>query len=352
MQISRAFDEMFMQYALNLATQGWGRTGVNPLVGAVVVKNGRIIGEGFHRRIGEAHAEVVALAQAGSRAQNADLYVNLEPCCVHGYTPPCVNAIIASKIKRVVVSALDPNPAVNGKGIEALRNHGIAVDTGILNVRALALNRWYRKYIMEKIPYVILKIAISENMKVSGFDTKYITSDDSLRYVHAIRGQVGAILVGINTILEDNPFLTDRLVGRHDPIRIVIDPQLEIPVAANFLEPNARRIIITKRDSTPAKADDLKKKGTEFVYLTGEHFTTRELISSISTLKISSILVEGGAQTISCFLKENCYDELYVFVAPTTVKQGIKIELDQSIFTGESPERIGKDLLYHVYRNN
>jgi diaminohydroxyphosphoribosylaminopyrimidine deaminase/5-amino-6-(5-phosphoribosylamino)uracil reductase len=352
MQISRAFDEMFMQHALNLATQGWGRTGVNPLVGAVVVKNGRITGEGFHRKIGEAHAEVVALAQAGARAQNADLYVNLEPCCVHGYTPPCVNAIIASGIKRVVVGALDPNPAVNGKGIESLRNHGIAVDTGILNVRSLTLNRWYRKYMMEKIPYIILKIATSENMKVSGFGTKYITSEDSLRYVHSIRSQVGAILVGINTVLEDNPFLTDRLVGRHDPIRIVIDPQLEIPVDAHFLVPNARRIIITKRDSTPAKADDLKKKGIEFIYLAGDRFTTRELLSSIGTLKISSILVEGGAQTFTYFLRENCYDELYVFMAPITVQQGVKIELDQSIFTGDSPERIGKDLLYHVYRNN
>ena len=352
MQISRAYDEMFMQHALNLATQGWGRTGVNPLVGAVVVKQGRIIGEGFHRKIGEAHAEIIALAQAGSRAHDADLYVNLEPCCVHGYTPPCTNAIIASKIKRVIVGALDPNPAVNGKGIEALRNHGMTVDTGVLNARSLALNRWYRKYITEKIPYVILKIAVSENMKVSGFGTKYITSEDSLRYVHAIRSRVGAILIGINTVLQDNPFLTDRLVGRHDPIRIVIDPQLEIPIDANFLLPNARRIIVTQRSIEPAKANDLKEMGVEFIYLAGNHYTTKELLSNIAMLKIGSVLVEGGAQTFTCFLKENSYDELFVFVAPLTVQQGIKVELDKSIFAGKSPERIGKDQLYHVYRNN
>lgn len=352
MQISHAYDEMYMQHALNLATQGWGRTGTNPLVGAVVVKNGRILGKGFHRKIGEAHAEVVALVEAGSQAQDADLYVNLEPCCVHGYTPPCVNAIIASKIKRVIVGAIDPNPAVNGKGIEVLRNHGITVEVDVLEEQSNALNRWYRKYITKKLPYVILKIATSKNMKISGFGTKYITSEDSLRYVHAMRSQVGAILVGITTVIEDNPFLTDRLVGRHDPIRIVIDPQLEIPTDANFLKPNARRIIVTKRDSTPAKASDLMKKGVEFVYLHGERYTTRELLSSIGTLKIGSLLVEGGAATMECFLREGNYDELYVFVAPTTVHQGIKIELDQSIFTGKSPERIGKDQLYHVYRNN
>jgi diaminohydroxyphosphoribosylaminopyrimidine deaminase/5-amino-6-(5-phosphoribosylamino)uracil reductase len=352
MHTARAYDEMFMQYALNLATQGWGRTGINPLVGAVVVKNGRIIGKGFHRKIGEAHAEVVALVEAGVQAHNADLYVNLEPCCVHGYTPPCVNAIIASRIKRVIIGAIDPNPAVNGKGIEVLRKHGIEVDIEVLKAQSNALNRWYRKYITEKIPYVILKIATSENMMVSGFDTKYVTSEDSLRFVHAMRSQVGAILVGINTVHEDNPFLTDRLVGRHDPIRIVIDPQLEIHTDANFLLPNARRIIVTKRDSTPAKADELKEKGVEFVYLAGDRYKTRELLSSIGMLKIGSILVEGGAETMACFLNEKSYDELYVFVAPTKVQQGIKIELDQSIFTGKSPVRVGKDQLYHVYRNN
>lgn len=352
MQISRAFDEMFMQHALNLATEGWGRTGINPLVGAVIVKNGRIVGQGFHRKIGEAHAEVIALTEAGIQARNADLYVNLEPCCVHGYTPPCVDAIIASKIKRVIVGAIDPNPAVNRKGIKKLRDHGITVDIDVLHEQSNELNRWYRKYIMKRIPYVILKIATSENMKISGFSTRYITSEDSLRYVHAIRSRVGAIMVGINTVLADNPFLTDRLVGRHDPIRIVIDPHLEIPLDANFLTPTARRIIITKPNNTSTKISALKELGVELVYLDADHYTTRELLVNIGMLKIGSVLVEGGAETLTCFLKESNYDELYLFVAPTTVSEGIKIEIDQAILTGYSPERIGKDLLYHVYRNN
>lgn len=343
---------MFMQYTLTLATKGWGRTGINPLVGAVAVANGRIIGQGYHRKIGEAHAEVIALTEAGIRSRNADLYVNLEPCCVHGYTPPCVNAIIASKIRRVIVGAIDPNPEVNGKGIEALRNHDITVDVDVLNKQSSELNRWYRKYIVERIPYVILKVAASKDMKISGFTTKYITSEHSLRYVHAIRSQVGAILVGINTVLKDNPFLTDRMVRRHDPARIVIDPHLEIPLDANFLTPTARRIIITKPNNKSTKISALKELGVELIYLNADHYTTRELLVNIGMLKIGSLLVEGGGETFTYFLKEKNYDELYLFVAPTTVNKGIDINLDQTIFAGEIPERIGEDSLYHVYRNN
>jgi diaminohydroxyphosphoribosylaminopyrimidine deaminase/5-amino-6-(5-phosphoribosylamino)uracil reductase len=352
MQISRAYDEMFMQYALTLATEGWGRTGINPLVGAVIVQNGRIIGRGYHRKIGESHAEVVALTEAGQRAHNADLYVSLEPCCIQGYTPPCVNAIIANKIRRVVVATRDPNPAVNGKGIAILRQHGIEVVENVLAAPASELNRWYSKFIVLKIPYVILKVATSKDMKISGFSTKYITSEDSLRYVHALRSKVGAILVGINTVLKDNPFLTDRLVGRHSPIRIVIDPHLKIPHDANFLSPDARRIVITSAENTPAKIAALKELGVEFIHLDADHYTTKDLLQNIGALKIGSILVEGGSETWNNFIKENNYDELYFFVAPTTVQEGTEIEIDQSILTGNSPERIGKDQLYHVYRNN
>ncbi|KPK73927.1 hypothetical protein AMJ87_00110 [candidate division WOR_3 bacterium SM23_60] len=350
--MSRAYNEMFMQYALNLATKGWGRTGINPLVGAVIVKNGKIVGQGFHRKIGEAHAEIVALTEAGIRADMADLYVNLEPCCIHGYTPPCVNAIIASNIRRVVIGALDPNPAVNGKGIETLRKHGIEVVENILNAEACELNRWYQKYITSKVPYVILKVAATEDMKISGFSTKYITSENSLRYVHALRSKVGAVLVGINTLLTDNPFLTDRLVHRHNPARIVIDPDLEIPMDANFLAPTARRIIFTKPNNVRVKTDVLEEMGVELVYLAADHYTTEELLTNIGVLKIGSILVEGGGETFNCFLTEKNYDELYLFVAPTTVQQGLEIKLDQVIFAGKLPESVGEDSLYHVYRDN
>jgi len=352
MQISRAYDEMFMQYALGLATEGWGRTGINPLVGAVVVKNHKIIGKGFHRKIGEAHAEVVALTEAGTEAREADLYVNLEPCCIHGYTPPCVNAVIASKIRRVIVGAIDPNPAVNSRGIAMLKEHGILVDVGVLNALSKEMNRWYNKYIVSKMPYVILKCATSKDMKISGFGKKYITSEDSLRYVHALRSQVGAILVGINTVLKDNPYLTDRLIGRHNPIRIVIDPELKIADHVNFLAPDTRRIIITRPDSSPARNAALKKLGIEFIYMDGEYFAMQDLLLNIGRLKIGSILVEGGAITMKHFLEDGHYDELYLFVAPVTVEQGTEMQFDETVLAGNQPERIGKDLLYHVYRNN
>ncbi len=352
MQIARAYDEMFMEYALSLATQGWGRTGINPLVGAVVVKNGKIIGKGFHRKIGEAHAEVVALTEAGAGARDADLYVNLEPCCVHGYTPPCVNAIIASNVRRVIVGAIDPNPAVNGKGIAILREHGIEVIEDVLVARARELNRWYNKYIVGKIPYVILKCATSKDMKISGFSKKYITSEDSLRYVHALRSKVGAILVGINTVLKDDPYLTDRLIKRHSPARIVIDPDLKIPDHVNFLTPNTRRVIITHHDSKPSRHAALQERGVELIQMEGERFNAQDLLVQIGKLKIGSILVEGGAITMNTFLESGHYDELYLFVAPVIVEKGIEMHLDKAILSRNPPEKIGKDLLYHVYRNN
>lgn len=352
MQISSAYDEMFMQYAITLAAKGGGKTGINPLVGAVIVKNGRIVGQGYHRQIGEAHAETIALAEAGSRAKDADLYVNLEPCCTHGYTPPCVDAIIAAGIKRVVLGNTDPNPAVNGKSIQILRNNKIQTVMSDQNEHTDRLNRWYRKYITAKIPYVILKIAATQNMRISGFTEKYVTSATSRRHVHALRSQVNAVLVGINTVLSDDPLLTDRLVGRHNPARIVIDPHLAIPAEANVLAPDARRIVITSRDSDQAKIRKLRDIGVELLLLEGDRYSTSELIHKIGTLRIGSILVEGGGETFSSFLNEKNYDELLLFIAPTVVQKGIEIQLNGNIYKKVKPQQSGEDLLYHVYRNN
>ncbi len=352
MQISSADNAMFMQYAITLAAKGGGKTGVNPLVGAVIVKRGRIVGQGYHRKIGEAHAEIVALAEAGSRAKDADLYVNLEPCCTHGYTPPCVDAIIDAGIKRVVLGGIDPNPAVNGKSIQILKNNNIRTVESIQHAYIDKLNRWYRKYIITKTPYVILKIATTRNMKISGFPTKYVTSEPSIRYVHALRSQVNAVLVGIKTVLSDNPYLTDRLVGRHNPARIVIDPHLDIPLNANFLAPNVRRIVFANRDNDRTKIDKLKEGGVELVLLEGDRYPTAEVIHHIGTLKIGSILVEGGGETFSQFLNEKTYDELLLFVAPTTVQKGIEIQVNGNILKKIKPQQIGEDLLYHVYRDN
>jgi diaminohydroxyphosphoribosylaminopyrimidine deaminase/5-amino-6-(5-phosphoribosylamino)uracil reductase len=352
MQIANAYDHMYMQYAMTLAAKGWGQTGINPLVGAVVAKNGNIIGRGFHRRIGEAHAEVVALIGAGKRANNADLYVNLEPCCTHGYTPPCVDTIIAAGIKRVFIGETDPNPAVNGESIEILRKNKIEVICMIPSARSRDMNLWYRKYITTQIPYVTLKIAFTKNMKISGFDNKYVTSEPARRYVHALRSRVGAVLVGINTVLNDNPFLTDRLVGRHNPARIILDPDLNIPLNANVLAPNARRIVFVKADTDRKKTSELQKLGIELVHLDGNKHPTPDLLRKIGMLKIGSILVEGGGETFNHFLRERTYDDMYVFVAPVTVSNGIEVPLAATIIERGESDLIGEDMLYHVYRNN
>ena len=343
---------MFMQYAITLAAKGGGKTGINPLVGAVIVKHGKIVGQGYHRQIGEAHAEVVALAQAGNRAKDADLYVNLEPCCTHGYTPPCVDAIIAAGIKRVVLGNTDPNPAVSGKSIRILEDNDIQTVMLTQNEHINELNRWYRKYITTKTPYVILKIAITKNMRISGFETKYVTSRPSRRYVHALRSEVNAVLVGAKTVLCDNPLLTDRLVGRHNPARIVVDPHLSVPLDAHILAPGARRIVVTNRESDPTTIRKLEDIGVELLLLEGNIYSTSELIRELGALKIGSLLVEGGGETFSRFLNENTYDELLLFIAPAVVEKGIAIEINKNIYKKIEPQQIGEDLLYHVYRNN
>lgn len=346
---------MYMQIAISLARKGFGKTGTNPLVGAIVVKNNKIVGQGFHRKIGEAHAEVCALTEAGSRAQGATLYSNLEPCCYSGQTPPCVEAICHAKIKRVVASMIDPNPNVNGKGINYLKLHNIDVTLNVLNEQAELLNQWYKKYITTKIPYIILKIALSKNGRMSGYKGKYITSESSRRRVHALRSKVSAVLVGINTLISDNPYLTDRLVGRSSPARVVIDPHLKISRTLNFLRPDSRRIVITDQDNDRQKIEDLKKEGTEFIFLSGVYYPIETIVERLKSLNIGSILVEGGILVFSEFFSKKLYDELYIFMAPKNVNKGISIldEISKEVNLDEiKPEKIEEDLLYHVYRSN
>ncbi|UCG92153.1 MAG: bifunctional diaminohydroxyphosphoribosylaminopyrimidine deaminase/5-amino-6-(5-phosphoribosylamino)uracil reductase RibD, partial [candidate division WOR-3 bacterium] len=348
----QAYDEMFMQYALSLAEKGWGNTEINPLVGAVVAKNNRIIGQGFHRKLGEAHAEVCALTEAGDQAHGATLYVNLEPCCCAGRTPPCVEAILRAQIKRVVIGIIDPNPEVNGNGIQFLKKHNIDVTSDVLADQAQQLNKWYEKYITKKIPYIIVKIALSKDKKISGFQGKYITSEQSQRFVHSLRSRVSAVLIGINTLLEDNPYLTDRLVGRHNPTRIVIDPHLKISLESHFLRRDSRRVIITHRNSDSKKISELESLGAEFIFLEGRYYLLSVLMRKLGTLNIASILVEGGGKIFSQFLGENLYDELYLVIAQKKVNKGKKFDIDDTLLKDVTPDKIGEDLLYHVYRHH
>jgi len=350
-----SLDERYMREALMLAGQGWGRTGINPLVGAIVVNKGRIAGRGFHRKIGESHAETLALIEAGTKAKGATLYVNLEPCCACGRTPPCVDMIAKAGINRVVIGMLDPNPVVNGNGAECLRRKGIEVTLDVLNRDALELNKWYKKYITSRSPYIYLKIATSKDGRICNFKRKYITSDHALRFVHSLRSRVGAVMVGINTILKDNPYLTDRLIGRNDPVRVVIDSKLRIPLDSNFIAPGVRRIIITSSNSDPEKTEKLISMGIEFINLPGEYFPLDKVFRKLAELELGSMLIEGGGLLFTQVLTEKLYDELFIFIAPEIVGEGIDFlgELSQDINVSRiKPTKIGEDLLYHVYGHN
>lgn len=338
-----------------LAKKGWGKTGTNPLVGAVVVKNNRVVGRGYHRKIGEAHAETSALIEAGRNAKGATLYVNLEPCCTTGRTPPCAETICKANINRVVIGMLDPNPMVNGKGIEFLRQHNIKVTANILSQESNQLNLWYKKYITQKVPYIIVKIAASKDGRISDFKEKYITSEASRRFVHSLRSQVGAVLVGINTVLKDNPYLTDRLVGRNNPARIAIDPNLRIPLTANFLSHDAHRIIITSENNDPQKIEQLIGLEVDIVFMPGDYYPIETVFQKLGSLDVGSILIEGGGILFSQVISKKLYDELYLFVAPKIIGEGLDFiqEISQEIQLNKFvPTKIGEDLLYYVHRNN
>ncbi len=355
MQTAAYYDEMYMRHALSLARKGWGKTSINPLVGALVTVKNRIIGRGYHRKIGEAHAEVCALLEAGHRAKNATLYVNLEPCCTTGLTPPCVKAICTAGIKRAVISTTDPNPEVRGKGVEYLRQHNIEITLGVLADEAREVNRWYTQFIAGEKPYIILKIATSSDQRISGFKEKYITSDASRRFVHSLRSRVDAVVVGINTILADDCYLTDRLVGRHNPARVVIDPHLRIPLDSHFMTRDSRRIVITSSDNDVDKIELLIAQGVELIIIEGDQYAVDKIVAKLRMLRISSLMIEGGARVFSDFFKSKQYDEIYLFVAPRKVGRGVV--LNKSIWEGivsseSKPITIGEDQLYHVYRNN
>jgi len=354
MSINLAYDRHYMQICLSLATRGWGTTLTNPLVGAVIVKDNRIVGQGLHWKLGEAHAEIIALIDAGTRARGATLYVNLEPCCCVGRTPPCVSAIVQAGIKRVVIGMIDPNPRVCGKGVEQLRTHGIEVSTGVLDQNVFDLNRAYSAFIARTTPYSIMKIAVSANGKISGFKHRYITGTPSLRYVHSLRSQVSAVLIGKNTVLCDDPQLTDRLVGRHDPARIILDPDLEIPIQARVLEPGVRRMIFT-RSKNEEKIKILQDTGTEIIFFEGDLYPLSQLLPALRTMEIGSLLIEGGGMVFNEFYQEKVYDEIYLFMANQQTKEGLSLTeplLNSIVSQDTRPQMVGEDRLYHVYRDH
>lgn len=316
-----------MRRALELARRAEGRTSPNPLVGAVVVKDGKTIAEGYHSRAGGPHAEIVALRKAGSKARNADLYVSLEPCCHYGKTPPCTDAIIDSGVRRVVIGMRDPNALVGGKGIRLLRKSGIEVVTGVLREECEQLNVVFAKFIRTGRPYVTLKSALSLDGRIATRtgDSKWISGPESREWVHAMRSKVDAVLVGAGTVLADNPQLTARPKkgkGRH-PARVILDGSGRIPYSAQVFKNGTSQRIIYATGSClkPSREKRLTKLGVEVLSLKEKNglLDIRQLLKKLGERELTSVLIEGGAEINAEALRAGVVDKIVFFIAPMII---------------------------------
>ena len=321
-------DEKYMDLALELAEKGRGYVNPNPMVGAVVVKDGEIVGKGWHKFYGGPHAEVYVLDEAGAKAEGATIYVTLEPCSHFGKTPPCAEKIKKMKIKKCVIACLDPNPIVAGRGKKILEEAGIEVVVGVREKEAKELNKVFMKYITEKNPYLFLKCAITLDGKIATNerDSKWITNEKSREKVQFLRHEYMSIMVGINTLINDNPRLTARIENGVNPFRIVVDPHLRTPLESNFVnmaDDNKSIVITSKENEKNNKITELENKNIKIIYMEGYDFSVHEILKKIGELKIDSVLLEGGSYLISKAFKENRIDGGEIFIAPKILGGGL-----------------------------
>ena len=317
----------FMKRALDLARRGKGRTSPNPLVGAVIVKAGQVVGEGYHQKAGTPHAEIHALHAAGANAKGATLYTNLEPCCHWGRTPPCTEAVIQANIAQVYIAEVDPNPSVAGKGIRQLQAAGITVHVGLCAEEAARLNEIHTKYIQTGKPFVILKTAMSLDGKIAtaSGESQWITAEASRQCGHEIRDTVDAILVGIGTVIRDNPALTTRLRHRagQDAIRIVLDSRGRTSTKAHIFNPEsgAGVIVAVTPDAPPQNVEALRTAGAEVVIVPEVHgrVSFKHLIEVLGEREITSVLIEGGGEINASAITAGVVDKVMCFVAPKLI---------------------------------
>ena len=353
-------DEQHMERALALAALGKGRTSPNPMVGCVIVRDGQVIGEGFHQRAGEPHAEIEAIRAAGDNIEGATLYLNLEPCTHQGRTPPCVEALIARRPARVVVGMSDPNPKVAGEGIFRLREAGIDVDVGLCEDAARRLNEVFIKYITTGLPFVICKAAMTLDGKIATHagHSRWVTCEESRRRVHELRNEVDAILVGSRTVMLDDPSLTTRVESPqpHDPVRIILDADdyLDENRRVFMVESQAPTWVVLPEDRECARADDILH-----VRRGGEGFDMRHLMTVLGEREITSVLIEGGGTTHASAFEAGVVDKVLFFVAPKiiggreaiTAVEGEGAEtMDEAVLLERmSAEAVGCDLLIEAY---
>lgn len=347
--------EKYMQMALSLALKAKGKTSPNPAVGALVVKNSRVLGRGYHKKAGSAHAEIIALEEAGPKAQDATLYVTLEPCTHFGKTPPCVHKIIASGLKEVIVGMVDPNPKNNGKGIETLKRSKIKVKVGFLEDKLRRLNEVFIKYITKRIPFVTVKVGQSLDGRIATRtgDSKWITSDKSRSYAHRLRSEFDAVMVGVNTVLRDNPRLNAFPADKR-LVKIVVDSQLSTPQDANIFSKDAQVIIATlltqpgqqtenrKILSQKAKILEVKEKAGQI--------NLKDMLKKLAQADISNILVEGGGTLIGTLFDEGLVDRVLFFISPKIIggKDSIGSVMGQGVAQADRAVKLKDVKLKHI----
>lgn len=315
-------DSAYMKEALRLAARGLGRTSPNPAVGAVVVRGGRVVGRGYHRRAGGPHAEVFALREAGDRARGATLYVTLEPCCHHGRTGPCVEAVLAAEISRVVIGTLDPNPRVRGRSVTRLRRRGLTVEVGLLERESRELNEDFEKYITTHLPFVVLKLAATLDGRIAtaSGDSRWVTGATARRRVHEMRDRLDAVLVGSETVRRDDPELTCRIRGGRNPLRVILDGRLRVAESARvFREDPGRTRVYTTRDRS-AKAERLRRRGVVIARGAGDRAgALRRVLLDLARSGVKSVLIEGGGRVAARAVREGLVDRFALFVAAKLV---------------------------------
>ncbi len=313
-------DTFFLDFALKLAKRGAGNVVPNPQVGAVIVKNGTIIGLGYHKKFGFPHAEREALAAVTESPKGATLYVNLEPCSHIGKTPPCTDAVIKAGIKKVVFCTLDPNPLVQGKGKEKLEQNGINTSVGLLEEKAKTLNEAFFTFHEKKRPFIGIKFAASLDGKIATktHDSKWITNEQARRAARKLRNEYQAILVGIGTVLKDDPHLGVRVKGRRDPIRIILDSTFKIPLSSQVLR-DTNVVLVTTQKADREKKKQLEEKGIQIISFDGDTIFLKDLLKELYKRNIISILVEGGSQVLGSFVDEKLVDKVYTFYAPIII---------------------------------
>ncbi|WP_302177158.1 bifunctional diaminohydroxyphosphoribosylaminopyrimidine deaminase/5-amino-6-(5-phosphoribosylamino)uracil reductase RibD [Megamonas funiformis] len=320
-----SYDEKYMRLAMQLAGNAIGRTSPNPLVGAVIVKDNRVVGCGWHRKAGTLHAEVHALNQAGELAQGADVYVTLEPCAHYGKTPPCAKALVEAKVKNVYGGLLDVNPKVAGKGFKILEDAGIHVEYGFLQDELRKQNEVFFKWIEHKKPFVVLKAAMTLDGKIATAtgQSKWITNETSRAYGYKLRDIYDGIMVGINTVIEDNPMLTARVDGGKNPIRIVVDSSLKIDINANVVQDKSAKTIIATTDKADKdKFLKLQAQDVDVIVVDkdeNDKVDIEKLLDILGQQNICSILVEGGATLSGSFVAKKLVDKVYFFIAPKII---------------------------------